>query len=181
MSSKPNRGSETMDDTYTEKSAYGKITISIGKVLNTLGVVALVAMLALTVGDVFMRFFFNKPIIGGTELIQGFMVCIVLGLGYSTSKGKSIKMDMIVQRLPDKAQQVIDSVTIILGLVIILFMTWGFVLEVPVVRDLKMRTAMLGVPEYLLFIVMAVGFGHLVLVMALLIAKNIAKVVSHGA
>ena len=150
----------------------------LGRVFNYLSITSLLAMMLLTVLDVTFRYFFKSPLLGCTELTQGFMVCMVLGLGYSASKEKAIKMEMLVQRLAPKKQYLLDILTIGLGMIIVLFIAINFFFEFPVIKSLMMKTAMLGIPEYLFYIVMGIGFGHLVLVMGLLIGKNINKVVS---
>ncbi len=147
--------------------------------LNILGIISLLAMMMLTVSDVFLRYFFSKPIIGGTELTQCFMVCMALGLGWSALKGKGIKMDLILGQLPLKAQWIIDSLTILMGLAIIIPITIAFFGEISIVKEMMMHTAMLRIPEYPFYFIIGTGLGLFSIVLIILIVKNLAKVVTY--
>lgn len=152
---------------------------ALSRFLNILGIISLLCMMMLTVSDVFLRYFFKKPIIGGTELTQCFMVCMVLGLGWTTLKGQGIKMDLLVERFSIQTQRMIDSITAILGVLIMVPITITFFFEIPIAKELGLTTAMLRIPEYPFYFVMGTGFGTFTIVLIILLIKNISNMVTY--
>lgn len=106
-------------------SVFGKIT----KVLSAIGASVLLIMLLSIVADVVLRGFVNKPIKGIIE-IAGFsqLLLIFLTLAYVQYSKRNITVDLLFDRLPQKAKTVVAVLFLILSLGIVsLLARQGFV------------------------------------------------------
>ena len=106
-------------------SIFGKIT----EVLSTTGASLLLIMMLVIVADVVLRGFFNKPIKGSIE-IAGFaqLLLIFLTLAYTQYSKRNITVDLLFNRLPQKAKTVVSSFIFILSLGIVsLLARQGFI------------------------------------------------------
>ena len=75
--------------------------------MGVLAGIVLLLLMMLTVGDVFLRYFFHSPILGTTELTEMMMICICfLGLAYCAKEDAHLKVDILVQHLSRRAQVV---------------------------------------------------------------------------
>lgn len=138
------------------------------RVMSIIAISILLAMMLLTVLDVVLRAFFNRPIIGTVELIEIAMICVgYLGLAWCAMKGMHIKVDLVVSFMPKKAQAVIDSFCYFLCLGTCLFIARQTYLEGIAIRDMKAITPNLQVPLFPFYWV--ISFGYVVLTMAILI------------
>jgi TRAP-type C4-dicarboxylate transport system permease small subunit len=138
-------------------------------------------MMMLTVVDVTLRYLFDSPILGSMELTEYIMVCVgTLGLAWCALQGAHIKVDLIVSRLPTKAQNVLDSINYILVIGVSGLIVAQTFLRAGIVRRLGMASAMLDIPQYPFLLV--VSFSYLLLLAAAImlliyaIASLIAKV-----
>ena len=85
----------------------------------------IVAMMLLTVADVVSRYFFNSPILGAYEL-SNFMLVIAVFFSMvccEFTKGH-ITIGLVVSRLGQRRQAVIDSIMYFLYLVTFCLLTW---------------------------------------------------------
>ena len=76
--------------------------------------IAVVFMMLITVVDVVLRKFFASPILGVTEYSQMIMVIILLAAASTGMADGHIKVDLVTSRLPKKAQNIIEIITLIL-------------------------------------------------------------------
>ena len=77
--------------------------------------VVLIALMLLTVSDVFLRALFKKPIIGVHEISVSMMICIgFLGLAWVTLRDRHIKVDLLVSRFSPAWQKRINYINYLL-------------------------------------------------------------------
>ena len=81
-----------------------------------LAILVVAAMMLLTVSDVTMRYIFNQPIAGTIEIVEYMMVCLLLGMATCALERRLIKVGIVKERLPKKAQAIIEIVTLLAGL-----------------------------------------------------------------
>jgi TRAP-type C4-dicarboxylate transport system permease small subunit len=156
-----------------------KIVSRIVKASGMASIVLLGVMMMLTVVDVTLRYLFDSPILGSMELTEYIMVCVgTLGLAWCALQGAHIKVDLIVGRLPQKAQKVLDSFNYILVIGVSLLITSQTFLRAGIVRRLGMASAMLDIPQYPFLLV--VSFSYLLLFAAaiMLLIYAIASLIS---
>jgi TRAP-type C4-dicarboxylate transport system permease small subunit len=149
----------------------------ITRVMNIAGIVILVGMMLLSVSDVFLRKAFNHPIVGGTEISEFMMVCLTLGMAWCLLTGRSITMGMIVEKLPARAQGVVDTITYLISLVVVSVMAWQTYNDAMFSKKLGDASIILKIPNYPTRLILAFAFLMLGIVIVVLIVRSIAKAV----
>jgi len=98
---------------------------------STLGVLAFVAALALIAimllvgADVTMRYLFNKPIDHVKEITEHLLLAMTfLGAAWVLKKEGHVKIDLLLNRINQEAQALINAIASSLGTVICLALTW---------------------------------------------------------
>jgi TRAP-type C4-dicarboxylate transport system permease small subunit len=92
--------------------------------LRILGAACLVGMTFLTCADVVGRFF-RHPIFGSVEIVSTLAtLAVAMALPYTHRVGGHIGVEILVMRLSEKKQTVIDFCTSILSLVLFAIVTW---------------------------------------------------------
>ena len=87
------------------------------------GLVILVAMMLLTVAEVLLRYVFNRPILGSTEVIQFMMVTLAfLVLVWCTMRRGHVKVEVVARHFPLKVQAICDTVFSLFSLALYSFM-----------------------------------------------------------
>jgi len=92
--------------------------------LNWVTCAALIAMMLLGTANVVLRIF-DSPILGTVDLISLLGATVIFFAWAFTEEEKGhISIDLIVSRLPQKAQAIIDSITGLLSIVICGLLAW---------------------------------------------------------
>ena len=141
-------------------------------ILGVIAVIFLSAMLLLTVTDVCLRYFLNRPIVGSVELTEMLMAGVVFfSFAYSTMTDANVKVEMFVDHLPQKAQLVSDILTYLLSLGLFLLIAWESYDEMR--RDLLIHkeSELLHIPYYPSYIVLILGSIVLCLVLVMLLLQ----------
>ena len=148
------------------------------QIASIVAVVFLVAMMVLTVADVFLRFFFHAPIQGTVELIQYFMVVAgFLGVAWCAIQGGHLKVDMIMDRLTSRFKGNTDSLTITLGMAVVAVVAWqGFEKAQEVQLD-KIASAFLDIPAYPFYLIVGISYSLLFLAMIPILVEYIRKAI----
>ncbi len=121
--------------------------------------IAIFIMILVTVVGVVGRMI-GKPVLGNVELVQiMLLVLIMTTLSYAQSEDRHIKIGLIVDRLPKKAQFCLDIFNYVATFLYCLIVAYAFVLETDREMNVTMKsTLVLGVPLYILKIVVVIGF-----------------------
>ena len=147
----------------------------VSRVLGYMATGFMIVLMLLTVVDVFLRYFFNAPIHGATEISRLLMIIIVFpALGWAAIDRKHIRVDLIVSRIPSRMQAIIGSITFFIGLVTYVIITWQSFLEAAVV---KRQTSLLHISFTPFYWIMSVGFAIFCLVIAALVVEDTTKAV----
>jgi len=85
---------------------------------------ALVAMMALTVGNMFLRAIYLP--FGGTAEIVSFLAVIVaaFALGYTQLSKGHVAVDIVVSRFPRRAQAAVDTLSSFLAMILFAVAAW---------------------------------------------------------
>lgn len=135
-------------------------------VLHSVGIGVLGLMMLLTASDVTLRYVFNEPIGGSVELTEYMMAIIVaFGLAYCAVRRGHVRVDVVVERLPRRAQAVIDSITGLFGLVLVALITWQIPLYVKSQFDLGLTSSVLHIPSFPFVGVVVLGSACFTLVL----------------
>jgi TRAP-type C4-dicarboxylate transport system permease small subunit len=146
----------------------------LSRVLNYVGMVILIIMMLLTVADVFMRYIWNRPILGVFELTEYMMVPIVFfGWAWCAKKGGNVKVDLVVTRLGLSAQRALNIITYFFSMVTIFVIAWQNLLESKEVWSAHKASDMLAVPAYPFYMLLTIGCFLLCLVLLLSLVQLI--------
>ncbi len=149
-------------------------------VTHKVGLVVLLLMMFLTVGDVVGRYFFNAPISGTFELTN-FMLALVVffAIGYTQVRRGHISIDVVVSRFSPRAQAVIDSITYLFSLGLFSLVAWQSAVYASRLFEGHNVSGVLSLPVYPF--VITVAFGSLLFCLVLLVdlLSSLAKVVKH--
>ena len=151
---------------------------SLSRVMLIISVVAVAAMMLLTVSDVFLRYLLKNPIPDSQQITEYMMVCAAfLGMAWVAVKNENITVDLIVPRFSQRVQAIFDSVTYLLGLGVVVLISWRSFLESMAVRQIGIDSLLLDIPQYPFFIVLGFGLAILCLVMLIQLVQHLYKAV----
>jgi TRAP-type C4-dicarboxylate transport system permease small subunit len=134
---------------------------------------ALFFLMMLTVVHVMGRSFFNSPVKGAIE-ISAYVLLLIVALGWASAVlGQGhIKVDLVVNRLPKRAQFIITNITLILSFVALALATWAS--GIAAMGDPR-YTSVLKIPDIPFKWVMTVGFGMFCICTLAVIIENFRK------
>ena len=136
------------------------------KAINYLGAAVLVSIMVLTGADVTLRYLFNSPITGSYELTEVLMVVIVaFGLAYCASEKGHVRVDLVVSRLPRRAQAVMNFIASLAFLSIFVIITWQSIYREQAMIEATVTTYVLFIPLFPFAFVVTVGSAILCLVL----------------
>lgn len=124
----------------------------------TISRVVLGLMMLLISSDVVLRYVFNRPIRGSFELIEFMMVAVVfLGLGYTQVKKGHLSITLLVKSLPENVTSIINTATNLLSGLIFLAIAWQNVLQTMESRATGGTSAVLEIPTFPFYLLVAFG------------------------
>lgn len=92
---------------------------------NWISAFALLAIIALVAANIVGRAAFNSPIAGTYELSQFLMVIVVFtAISYTQVRKGHIALEILVKRFPVKVRAILQSVTLVVGIVLFALMSW---------------------------------------------------------
>lgn len=146
---------------------FDRIIRKLSRWLSWVAVVALVAIMFLTSADVTLRFF-GRPIPGTFEVV-GFLGAVVISfaLAYTQILQGHVAVEVVVSRLSQRKQAVIDSITFLLSIGIFSLIAWQ---SVVFATDLWLAGEVSPTEQIPFYpFVYGVGFGSAVLSLVLLL------------
>ena len=89
------------------------------------GMFLLIPMMLLTAADVIGRAVWTRPIPGAVELSSYMLnVFILLGVAYTHQARGHVRVSMLISRLPEKAEIILDIIATLLSLFILAILAW---------------------------------------------------------
>lgn len=150
----------------------------IARTVGYTGMGVLVAMMLLTVVDVFMRYVLNRPILGATEITQFMMVTLAFFMAvWCTMLKAHIKVDLMSRYIPPMAQTISESIYSILGLGLYFLIGWQIFLEAGDKWSIGQLSEILDIPVYPFYLVVAIACGMVALMLLLHLVQNIVQAV----
>jgi TRAP-type C4-dicarboxylate transport system permease small subunit len=139
--------------------------------------VVLIALMLLTVSDVFLRALFKKPIIGVHEISVSMMICIgFLGLAWVTLRDRHIKVDLLVSRFSPAWQKRINYINYLLVGCVSAVMTLESYQRSLFMRKVGAASERLNIPQFPFYLVIAVGYFLLLLtIIVWLLTREVQK------
>ncbi len=153
-------------------------TANILRVFGYVGMVFVVAMMTLTVVHATGRYVFNSPVLGVVEMSCFMLILVIFFTGAYTQVLKGhIRVGVVVDRLPQRTQAIIDSFTYILSLGFVGIALWQSVVQGFNRMETGYVSIILGIPPFPFLFVMAFGWGMLALALLMHLRHFIAKAV----
>ncbi|MBN1631331.1 MAG: TRAP transporter small permease [Thermoleophilia bacterium] len=151
-----------------------KLIYGIAKYLQYIAAAGLVVLMMLQVANMVGRYFFNAPIQGTTDLGSYMLLVIVsLGLGWAALEGRHIKVGLVMDRLPTKAQFVIDNIVLVVIFAVVVYVAY---LNILAGATWPARvSSVLKIPYQPFRFIFGGGFGILGLCTVVVIIENFRK------
>ena len=151
----------------------------LNRVINSVALVVLVAMMFLTAVDVFMRYVLNRPILGSYEVTQLMMaVLVAFTMAYTQLHKGHVSIDVLISRFAPRTQAVIYTAVYSLSLGIFALITWQSALYAHSMWQTKYVTAALNIPVYPFTFVLAFGSAILCVVFIYNLFEQLTKAVA---
>jgi TRAP-type C4-dicarboxylate transport system permease small subunit len=149
-------------------------TAKIAEVFNWISAAAVAGMVVLTCMDIILRLF-RHPIPGTYEMV-GFLgaVFAAFALGYTSVNRGHIAVDFLVQKLPARAQSLVDGVNDLICAVFFGFLSHQCLVYAGDLKSVGEVSMTLQMPVYPFVYGIALGCLLLTLVLAVQALKNVA-------
>ena len=107
------------------------------------------------------------------------MVCMAFfALAWCAGQHGHLRVDLVVSRFSPRVQAVFDSITSMVGLMVVALIAWRSFVEGSAVRELNIISSLLKIPAFPFYYVVAVGSALLCLVMVTQVVQHIHKAVN---
>jgi TRAP-type C4-dicarboxylate transport system permease small subunit len=108
---------------------------------------------------VFSRLLFT-PTVGDVELVQlGMVVLIMCGLAYTQHVEGHITIDLVVKKLPEKVQRILDVFACLMILIVTIIIAYIYIdVANKHMTEMKLSTNLLGIPFYPFDYIIVLGF-----------------------
>ena len=127
--------------------------------------------------NVLMRYFMKSPLLWAEEVATGLFVWTVfVGSAYAYRKHAHLGVDILVNALPEKIRAVVKVVMDVLGLFVLIMLTYVSVLYVYNTLDKLSNT--LRVPSWYVSSAVPIGFGLSLIYAVYFLAKDFMGVLS---
>ncbi|MFC1979596.1 TRAP transporter small permease [Chloroflexota bacterium] len=147
----------------------------VSAVVGGIAAVLLVAMMVITGVDVVLRYFFNRPLIGGFEVNAFLMVLVVFfGLAYTLVKRGHVSINLLVSRFGHRTQAIINSITSLMAVGLFSLISWQTVLQAGAASDAARTSVELGISLTPFMLAAAFGSALLSIVYLVDFAKFLA-------
>jgi TRAP-type C4-dicarboxylate transport system permease small subunit len=166
-----------MDMSYaTAINQMDKGLSKVTKWAQMVGLVFLALLMFLTAVDVFLRYVFNRPILGSMELTQAFMVIsISFSIGYTAIVKEHVIVDLFVLRLPPRGRDIASCITTFISFVLFALIAWRSVNQILISYKARTISSAIHLPEWVFVAFVLVGFIILALVTLLQFLQYLGK------
>lgn len=147
------------------------------RIINSVGTGILAIMMLLTVADVILRYFLNRPIPGSFEITVFMMVVLVsLSLAYTGLRGGHVNVDIVLTHIPPKARAILNSITGFICAVLFAVVSWQCVRQAMVLLESDLTSDVLYIPAYPFLLITSFGFAALAFAFIVRMFKSLCEV-----
>lgn len=164
-------------DTVMKTSFFDRSVTRVSSLFNLIASASLFFMIMLTCSDVFMRYFFNRPIAGAYDLV-GLMgaVLVSFAMPYTMLVKGHVAVEILMQNLSRGKQVVIETGTHVLAVLLFLMLLWQSLTFARHMKSVGEVTPTLHLPFYPILYCMAVCF----FVLCLTVVVNLLRIWMKG-
>ncbi len=125
-----------------------------------IAMLALLAMMLVVVGDVFMRFVFNAPIRGSFDLVgMCLVVMVAFGLPRVIADRMELAIELIDIMVPPRVVRVLSMVAGTLSTLVLLFILWAMIKPAISAYNYGDRSLELNVPVWIIWVLALAGIA----------------------
>jgi C4-dicarboxylate transporter DctQ subunit len=148
----------------------------IAKLEEFIMAIGVILMAVNTIINVISRFIFNHSIIFAEELNSTFILLVTFaGIGYAARHGRHIRMSAVYDHLPDKTRKILMTIIVAVTAFFMFFLAYYAVQYLYHVYSKGRIMPALGVPVYIIYLWVPVGFFITGVQYALTTVKNIQR------
>ena len=138
--------------------------------------IGIILMAVNTIANVISRFIFNHSIIFAEELNSTFILLVTFaGMGYAARHGRHIRMSAIYDSMSPKIRKVLMTVIVAVTALFMLLLAYYSVQYIASVYSKGRIMPALGVPVYIIYLWVPVGFFITGVQYALTTVKNLRE------
>jgi TRAP-type C4-dicarboxylate transport system permease small subunit len=150
-----------------------KIIRSLSRLLGYVAMGMLGLMMLLTVVDVSLRYIFNAPITGATEISEFMMVIVVFpAFAWVAVERSHIRVDLLVSTWSRRVQLIVEIFVLLLSLGVYCIIAWRAFIES---MNVVTTSSLLSVPHAPFYWIMTVGLIMLCLAMVSLVIEDVVS------
>lgn len=102
-----------------------KIVFPTVRTFTTLGTVLLFLVMLLTVSDVFLRYFLNRPIMGAFDITEYLMGTIIASfIAYCGIRKGHVQVNLVLDMFPQRTKAIINCITSLLSVSLFSLIAW---------------------------------------------------------
>lgn len=122
---------------------------AISYTIGYIGMVALILATLIVVTDVFLRRFFNAPIIGATDITSlGLSMVVFLPMAWCSLKGGHVDLNVVVNKFPKSVRMGIELIIMFLTTGTIGLLSWQLLMYGIRLQSMDAGTQILEIPTY---------------------------------
>jgi len=157
-----------------------KMTLSVTRFINALGVFFLTMMMVVITVDVISRFFFNRPVEGSLEMIMFMLVLtIVFGIPYAAVRKQHVGIDIVTSNLSEKKRFLLETMMLFVSLLLSATVVWRSFEFAMLKHSMNETTAVLQIPFYPFILAVAFGFALTGWVLCIQLLRNMVQAVGN--
>jgi tripartite ATP-independent transporter DctM subunit len=146
--------------------------------INIIGIIFLFIMVIITTVDVILRYVFNHPIPGTSEITEVFMIiAIFMAVAHTQDQKGHISIDVFTTRLPPRPKLILELITTFLSLITIVLVSWRvFIQGLYFFSKHSMQSQFLPIPKGPFAMILAFGC----IILALILLRDYLRSISNG-
>ena len=157
--------------------SFQKNSLLLARRLDMIAAMAIFVMMSLTCVDVFLRYFFRKPIPGTYEIVALLgAVAVAFAMAHTSVEKGHVAVSLIVQLFPKRLQGIIESIISVFGIILFGLIAWQSVLYGVDCQRSGEVSMTLQLPFYPIIYGVALCAGIVCLVLMVDLANAIVKV-----
>jgi len=142
-----------------------KVLYPIARAINGAGTVVLGVMVLLTVADVLLRLFLDRPIRGAFEIVEFLMVMVVFSaMAYTSLLRGHIVIQILSSRLPERPRAILDSIADLISIGFCCLLIWQGIAQAQMTRLHNDISGVLSIPVSPFYYVLVLGMALMGLV-----------------
>jgi len=157
--------------------SFQKHSLLLARRLDIIAALAIFAMMALTSVDIFLRYFFRKPISGTYEIVALLgAVAVSFAMAHTLVQKGHVAVSLIVQLFSKRLQGIVESFISVFGIILFGLITWQSVLYGIDCQTSGEVSLTLELPFYPIIYGVALGAAVVCLVLIVDLVNALSKV-----